>query len=226
MSKFDLHHSLEILKAAFPYLDSRSKNTLELFIKFGDLFSILSRKRYKDDVSAYSFSDDDKDKREKTDVVGMLKNVKKVCYDDEIKIIDNILNLVNTFELFETYQDLFSMMSPEGDLGGLGNMLGMGNISSNPADMMEMLGTMLATEDNDVMNNVNSILHMMNSSSDNSFENIDETEPNADYSYDSTYMSEYMSEHDVQNNSYDEDSDEPLEYYDDKPIDTSNDEDD
>lgn len=154
MPKFDIYHSLEILKAAFPHLDSRSKNTLELFIKVGDLLEILSRNRYKSDVSAYSFSDDES-KSDKTDVVGMLTSVRKVCKDDEIKIVDNLLNLINAFELYETYQSLFSMMSSENDLGEFSNMFGMGDLSNNPADMMEMFTSMLSPEGKEIMNNIN-----------------------------------------------------------------------
>ena len=45
MSMFYMHHTLEILKAAYPYLNSRSKDTLELFIRAGDFFECLYKQK-------------------------------------------------------------------------------------------------------------------------------------------------------------------------------------
>ena len=163
MSRPDLSHTLEILKAAFPYLDYPTRETLVLFIKAGELIECLNMRQHKGDISAFSISDDNKNGDE-TDMVGMLKSVRKVCKDDEVEIIDTLLNITNALEVYETYRNLYSMMSTGDNLGGLGSMLGMGNLSNNPEDMIEILGQMISPEDKETLENVNTILKMMNSS--------------------------------------------------------------
>lgn len=215
MSKIDIHHTLNILKAAFPYLNHRSKDTLELFIKAGELFDCLNNRMNKGSLSIYSIPEDRNPDLDKTNMVEMLKSIKKVCYDEEAKMIDSFLNLVNTLELYETYMNLFSMMSSsgdfgdfsdlgsmfgmDGDLGDLGSMFGMGDNSSsnfnnddtnpepNNFNMMEMLSSMLSPEDAETIDNLSMMLKMMNTTDDQGERNTSEENYNDTYDMDEDY---------------------------------------
>ena len=203
---FNLGHTLQILKAAFPYMDRRSKKTMDLFIKAGDLFESLNGINNDASVSAISLDEGDK-----IDMVGMLKEIRKVCHDNEVKIIDMLLNVMNAMELYETYVNLYSMMASQGDgLNGLGNLFGMDSSSTNPEDMIDMLSAMLPPEDKETLDNINMVLKMMsNTKSTNSSSNDasskeasdedtsykDSPEDN-DFYYDD-YNTEYKSFHDL-----------------------------
>lgn len=163
MSMFYMHHTLEILKAAYPYLNSRSKDTLELFIRAGDFFECLQKRRNKSYISTLSFQNEDQEAREDIDILGLLKSVREVCYEDEIKLIDSLIHLVNIMEMYKSYMDLFSMMSGDGGLDGLGSMFGMGDVG-NPEDMLNVLSSMLSPEDKENLDNISMVLNMMNAS--------------------------------------------------------------
>lgn len=167
MAKFNPNHTLEILKAAFPYLDSRSKHNLEFFIKAGDFFDCLQRGKNKDSISTYNFEDDKDEDKSELDMIGMLKNIREVCYNDEIKIVDSLLNVMNAMELYETYQNIFTMMSSDDSLK---DVFGMSGDSMNIEDMIEMLSLMLDPEDKETLDNINMILHMMKGSNGNNTE--------------------------------------------------------
>ena len=196
MSQFDIFHTLEILRAAFPYLDSRSKDTLELYIKAGDLLECLNKRRQGNTVSTFSFSEDDNNKRDEIDMLGLLNSVRNVCYDDEVKLVDSLLNLMNVMEQYETYMNLFSMMSPDGDLGGLGSMFGMEGRANSSGDMLEMLSSMLSPDDGEAFGNLSMILNMMNSPDKNEPEVNDEEESKTqDVDESNTIYDDYNNEH-------------------------------
>lgn len=163
MAFLDLHHALEIMKTAFPYMDSRSRKTIDLFIKVGDLYECLVNQRYKGDLMANSIQcEEGFDKSDNTDIVGMLKKVRDVCHEDEIRIIDSILDVVNAMELYETYTNLYSMMNSQDDFNGINNLLGFDGDFNNTEDLIELLSSILSPEDKETIENINMVLKMMN----------------------------------------------------------------
>ncbi|NLJ90206.1 MAG: hypothetical protein GX323_04825 [Clostridiales bacterium] len=181
MSMFYMHHTLEILRAAYPYLNRRSKDTLELFIKAGDFFECLYKRKNKSFVSAFSFQEEDNSEdSDRIDVLGLLKSVREVCYEEEVKLIDSLINLFNIMEMYDTYKNLFSMMSTMDELGGLSSMFGQDG-SANPEDMLGILSSMLPEEDKDAIDNISMALKMMNTLNSNDPLSSDKSETSKDH---------------------------------------------
>lgn len=175
MASFDIHHTLEILKTAFPYMDSRTSETFELFIKAGDFYECLINRKY--EVNMMTNSMENEEEFDKIDMISMLKSIRSICYENEVRIIDSILNVMNAMELYETYTDLYTMMRSQDDFNGLGDLLGFdGDFNSN-GDLIELLSSMLSPEDKETLDNINMVIQMMNTSSDSASEN-DEPDDN------------------------------------------------
>ena len=172
MATFDIHHALEIMKTAFPYMDNCTSETIELFIRAGDFYECLLSQRYK--VNIMTSSDqckEESNKTDKTDLISMLKILRSVCYENELYIIDLILNLMNTMDLYESYTSLFSMMSSQDDVNGFSNLLGFdGDLDKD--DLIELLSSMLSPEDKKSMEDLSMILKMMTTTDENAEHNF------------------------------------------------------
>lgn len=187
MTVLDINHALEIMKTAFPYMDGRAGQTIELLIKAGGFYECLLNQRYK--VNKMDNSTENKEEFHKTDnadIISMLKSVRKVCYENELAIIDSILNVINAMELYETYTNLFSMMSSQDDFNGFGSLLGLDETFDNTEDLIELLSSMLSPEDKETIENINMVLKMMTTTSEadsKSDEPIDESEDNTSHNF-------------------------------------------
>ncbi len=180
MAILDIHHALEIMKTAFPYMDSRTSETIELFIKAGDFYECLVNHRYK--VNTMTNSDhweEESDKDDKTDLVSMLKKLRSVCYENELYIIDLMLNIMNAMDIYESYTNLFSMISSEDNFNGFSNLLGFdGDLDKE--DLIELLSSMLSPEDKKSMEELSMILKMMSTTNETGCENK-ATDENAEH---------------------------------------------
>lgn len=166
-----ISHVVDILKAAFPYLDSDSQQSVDLFVKTGELISTVTELNNHDHpVASLSV------RRQSIDLEALLTSVRTVCYPREREFIDVILNMFKAKNLYQTYATLSQVMASqsqgaenfEGFENGsgtdstdsssnLGNMFGM---NGNPA-MMEMLSSMLTPEQKSTFDNLSMILNSM-----------------------------------------------------------------
>lgn len=166
-----ISHTMELIKAAVPYLDNDSKQSLDFFIKVGDLIETMGTAKSKPGLSALNLD------ISSIDLEGLLNSVRNVCYEKEREIVDMILNFIKAKNMYQTYTTLTQAMAsqtgdsndssdtnnPFGNMGNMasmfGNMFGgmpnnggtpnngeMPNNGENPSNMNEMLEAFLTPE--------------------------------------------------------------------------------
>ncbi|WP_313134882.1 hypothetical protein [Anaerocolumna sp.] len=165
--KSQIVHVMDILKAAFPYLDSDSQQSVDVFVKTGELITTVKELSQNHSVASLSV------RKQSIDLEALLTNVREVCYPREREIIDVILNIFKAKNLYETYTTLSQVMASQsqgaegfegsefdsdGDpSGNLGGMAGMKMDSS----MMEMLTSMLSPEQKSTFENLSMMFNTM-----------------------------------------------------------------
>lgn len=145
------NRSSKMLQAAAPYLDTGTRNILDLFVKFNDFSEMIQNLRQQGGLNVFS--------RKKTDtkdntvsatglsglqnlfglgggegsinIEGILKSIRPYCKPPEISILDNVLNIFNMKRFMEMYQNMSGMMN-------MPNMMNMQNMMNIP-NMMNMM---------------------------------------------------------------------------------------
>jgi len=154
-SNNDLNHTLDIIKAAFPYLDSQSQQSMDLVIKAGELFETFNAFNQEGTLTALSV------RKQSIDFEALLNGIRNVCNEQEQKIIDMLLNFFTAKNLFNTYSTLASTMSSQtenkGNAGDLGGLFGMdGN-----TNMMDLLQSFLTPDQKSTFDNLNMMFSVM-----------------------------------------------------------------
>jgi hypothetical protein len=112
MADQNLLHTVEIMKAALPFVDSRSRVMAEFFTKILDLMGSMKSMTGKVNVAAYG------SEKEKVDVEGLLNGIRPLCNDKEREFVDKILNIFNVKRMFEMYNNVMSTMKTMQEFGG------------------------------------------------------------------------------------------------------------
>jgi len=151
-----INHTLDIIKAAFPYLDSQSQQSLDLVIKAGELFETFNTfNQESGTLTALSV------RKESIDFEALLNSIRNVCNEQERKIVDMILSFITAKNLFSTYSTLASVMSSQTEnndnTGNLGGLFGM---DGNP-NMMELLQSFLTPDQKSTFENLNMMFNVM-----------------------------------------------------------------
>ncbi len=150
-SRNQLNHIMEIIKAAFPYLDSDSQQSVDLLIKTGELMDAFQSLKTRGSVTAFSL------RKESIDVEALLTGIRNVCYDRERELIDTVLNIFKAKSLYETYSAFASMASQSVNTE---NSDGTSDGGGSP-DMMEILEAMLTPEQKSTFDNLNMMFNAM-----------------------------------------------------------------
>jgi hypothetical protein len=147
-------HILDIVKAAFPYLDSDTQQSAQLIVKTGELMEVYNSVSHKDSVTTFSM------RTQNIDIEALLTNVRNVCTDKERELIDTILNFIKAKNLYETYTAFASMASqsvntdnPDGSTDSSGS-------GGGSPDMMDILGAFLTPEQKSTFENINMMFNM------------------------------------------------------------------
>lgn len=162
-----LAHVIDILKAAFPHLDSDSQQSVDILVKTGELITTVTELNQNHSVASLSV------RKQSIDLEALLTSIRDVCYPREREIIDMILNIFKAKNLYQTYVNLSQIMASQSQStesfegaeyasgsnssANFGNMFGM---NGNP-DMMEMLTSMLTPEQKSTFDNLNMMLNTM-----------------------------------------------------------------
>lgn len=159
-----LSHTLDIVKAAFPYLDSDSQQSMNLIIKMGELWDSFQSLRQNNTVTTFSI------RKQSIDVEALLTSIREVCYDKERELVDMILNMIKAKNLYSTYVTLAQTMASQTentdnpyDQDNPGNsntsegLFGMGGNTN----MMEILSSLLTPEQKSTFDNINLMFNTM-----------------------------------------------------------------
>lgn len=116
MAEDGLLHTAEILKSVLPYVDVRSKLTLDLLVKLYELIICLRNYR-SNDITACGFEKEN----EKVDMETLLNNIRPKCNDNERSFVDKMLNIFQAkrmFEMYNTYMEAMKVMQGFEGFGG------------------------------------------------------------------------------------------------------------
>ncbi len=150
--------SSKMIQAAAPYLDSDTRKTLDIFVKFSDFMDVIQNLRQQGGLNVFGRKKtDSKDntvsatglsglqglfgfggKEGSINFEGILKSIRPYCSTTEISIVDNVLNIFNMKRFMEMYQNMSGMMNTPGSMNtpGMMNMPGMMNLP-NIMNMMK-----------------------------------------------------------------------------------------
>lgn len=147
------NHTIEVLKAAIPYIDTRSQNTMNTALKAAEFVATIQKVQSPAELSAASLES------KSTDTEGMLQSIKDVCNERERDMIDNLLNLVKVRKMYQTYNTF--MHSKEG--ANLKNMYKDNpNFSSGDnTNMMDMMKSMLPPEQSSMIEAMSMMMQTM-----------------------------------------------------------------
>ncbi len=112
MADQDFTHTAELIKAAIPFVDTKTQGMAELFAKLMDLMGSLNTFGKSGKLATLGLES------MKIDVEGLLKGVRPICTIKERAIVDRILNIFNMKRMFEMYNNMMSAMKTMQDLGG------------------------------------------------------------------------------------------------------------
>lgn len=105
MADQDLMHTAEIMKAALPYIDAHNKVMVEFLVKLFELIGYFKTFRNSLSLAACGYGDG------KTDMEGMLNNIRPVCNKKERDLIDKILNIFNMKRAMDMYNKMMDAMN-------------------------------------------------------------------------------------------------------------------
>ncbi|NLL72200.1 MAG: hypothetical protein GX237_01555 [Clostridiales bacterium] len=117
MADNGLLHTTELLKTALPYVDVRSKLTLDLLLKSFELMVSLRNFR-SNNIAACGF-----DEKEKADMEDLLNKIRPKCNDYEAGFVDKLLNVFKAkkmFEMYNSYMEVMNTMQGFQDFQGFG----------------------------------------------------------------------------------------------------------
>ncbi|TAH68165.1 MAG: hypothetical protein EWM47_08290 [Anaerolineaceae bacterium] len=113
MADDGLLHTAELLKTALPYVDVKSRLTLELLVKLYELI-ICMRNFTNNDISACGFEN------EKADMEALLNNIRPKCNKNEQAFVDKMLNVFQAKRMFEMYNTYMEAMNAMQGFDGFG----------------------------------------------------------------------------------------------------------
>jgi hypothetical protein len=132
------NHGMQIFKTALPYLDSKSRRTVNMIVQVTDLLGTVKELQNPSELSICEVGED------KTDTEAMLMEIKNISTPSEREFIDILINFYKAKSLYNTYKTLISSSSSSNDnaRGNLGNMFGF----SDNSNMFEMLMSFIPPE--------------------------------------------------------------------------------
>lgn len=145
-------HSLDILRAAIPYIDRRTQRTLNLAIQAAELSHTLRESRTQPELSALDLEPFE------FNIEGLLVSIKEVCSKREREQIDFFLNIMSTKKLYDTYSLL-----TKGNDSMKNHYTGFPNLNAG-FNNMDLLKTFLSPEQASTFETMSTLMSAMNMS--------------------------------------------------------------
>ncbi|MDF2845170.1 MAG: hypothetical protein K0R00_3596 [Herbinix sp.] len=188
MADQDLLHTSEIMKAAMPYIETKNKGFIEMFVKVFDLMGTMRSLKNPKEVAALGLAGT------KIDFEGLLNAIRPLCSLREREFVDRFLNFFQMKRMFDMYNSMMETMKTMQEFGGF-------NFSDSGNDDTDNVTGNFSNS------NFESIFEAFkNFSSDGSTENQN-NQSDVNFSYDNT--NEDNSAFSNQTNSYDSQTEVP-----------------
>lgn len=148
-------HTMNILKAASPYVAAKSRHSVDILLKATELMDSFQNNDL-GDLSACDINNGN------GDLEGMLNNVRNFCSVKERDLVDMILNFMKAQKFYHTYQSISA--TGQGGKGSGKNPYAKAFGLDENSNMMDMLSNMLTPEQQSTFENLNMILSTMSTS--------------------------------------------------------------
>lgn len=97
-------HTAEIMKAALPYVDTRTKTTMNFFSNMLEFMSSYNSFITSSDLAACGYEN------QTINFEGLLTEIRPLCNDKERELVDQFMNIFNAKQMYETYSSYMSAM--------------------------------------------------------------------------------------------------------------------
>jgi len=112
MAEQDMMHTADIMKAALPFIDPKTRVKAEFFTKIFDLMGSLKAMTSVNRMSACDYENGE------SDMEGMFTVIRPLCTNKEREFVDRILSMFNAKRMFEMYNNIMSTMKTMQGFGG------------------------------------------------------------------------------------------------------------
>lgn len=154
-----IDHTVVILSTAIPYLNGRSRKSMNMMLKAAEFANSFKDFGRNDELSACDLQPT------AIDTENMLLDMKKVCSDKEREFLDVIINFINAQKIYNTYKTIAntSSTSSDGNFSNYAKMLGMSNMYENmgSSSAIDLLKNLLPQEQKESFDNISMLLNAM-----------------------------------------------------------------
>ncbi|SFR80138.1 hypothetical protein [Anaeromicropila populeti] len=147
-----MNHIFDILKAALPYVDNRTKQSMEVAIKTSELAESFATIGKSPELEACDIG------QSQFNLEGMLTSIQTVCTTSEKELINTVLNFIKARNLYQSYE-VFKQNNPTPELKAASTNNGM---HASVAPIIEFLLTQLSPEQKATFDNMNMLFRAMN----------------------------------------------------------------
>lgn len=98
-SKVSYKHISNLMQAALPNVNTKSRNSMEIIIKASELLDSISNSS-NHQISACDIAD------ETVDMEALLRGLQPACNSAETETVNMLINFVKTQKLYRTYQNM------------------------------------------------------------------------------------------------------------------------
>ncbi|SES70723.1 hypothetical protein [[Clostridium] polysaccharolyticum] len=156
---------LNIIRAAIPYVTSRTRSNMEVAIKTGELAESFQGRGNSPELEACDLGE------ETVDVEGLLLSVQNVCVGREREMVNTALNFYKTRSLYQAYQAFRrNTLQPELQAASVGNEQGHSNNPNNT--MFDFLMSQLTPEQKSTFDTMNMLINNGNFSDPSNLSNL------------------------------------------------------
>jgi len=142
---------LDIIRAALPYVNSKTRNGMEVAIKTGELAETFQSMGETPVLEACDLGNDT------TDVEGLLVSIQSVCMGPEKELVNTLLNFYKTRNLYQSYQAFRQNTLQQPELNAASLNSGNQTTSSNNT-IVDFLMSQLTPEQKSTFDTINMLL--------------------------------------------------------------------
>lgn len=148
-------HVLDIIRAALPYVPSRTRNSMEVAIKTGELAESFSSVGQVAELEACDLEN------ESVDMEGLLLSMQSVAIGPERDMLSTIFNFYKTRSMYQAYQ-AFRQNNPTPELSAAS----IGNNAPNGmnSQLFQFLMSQLSPEQKSTFENISALMRANNAS--------------------------------------------------------------
>lgn len=107
-------HTMKLLKAALPYVNTSEQHFLSIYLKFSEFVNTLQLYTHgQNQVSACNAEE-----KQQGNMIEMVNALKKVCNDKERETLDMLLNFLQAMQLYQTYSEFYKTTEQVKELEG------------------------------------------------------------------------------------------------------------